>query len=88
VRDIELTEIGVYTYRATDPSTGRVESEYDHVLLGILDREQDQLRPDPTEVASLRWVRPADLGVELRERPDDFAPWLAGVTEVALGVLD
>jgi isopentenyl-diphosphate Delta-isomerase len=88
VQDVELTEVGVYTYLATDPSTGRVESEYDHVLLGILDADADQLRPDPAEVASLRWVHPEDLGAELRERPEDFAPWLAGVTGVALGVLD
>ena len=29
-----LREIGVYVYRADDEATGRVEHEYDHVLLG------------------------------------------------------
>jgi len=84
LRNIELTEIGVYAYRATDPATGRVEDEHDHVLLGIVD-DGSVAGPDPGEVAALRWIPPADLLAELRSRPTDFAPWLAGVTELALG---
>jgi isopentenyl-diphosphate delta-isomerase len=85
LHNVELTEIGFYEYRATDPATGRVEDEHDHVLLGILDRGHSSARPDPAEVAALRWVPPTDLLAELRSRPGDFAPWLAGVTELALG---
>ncbi|MBV1852034.1 isopentenyl-diphosphate Delta-isomerase [Catellatospora tritici] len=85
VRSVELTEIGVYGYRAVDPETGRVEDEYDHVLLGILGTEAEPPRPDPAEVAALRWISPADLRAWLGRSPDDFAPWLAGVTDVALG---
>lgn len=84
LRHIELTEIGVYAYRATDPSTGRVEDEHDHVLLGILD-DVGLAGPDPREVAALRWVPPTDLLAELRSRPEVYAPWLAGVTHLALG---
>ncbi|WP_155369077.1 isopentenyl-diphosphate Delta-isomerase [Catellatospora vulcania] len=87
VRGVALTEIGVYAYRAVDPSTDRVEDEYDHVLLGILGPGAELPRPDPTEVAALRWVHPADLLGWLDERPDDFAPWLAGVTAVAVPAL-
>jgi isopentenyl-diphosphate delta-isomerase len=82
--NVELTEIGVYTYRATDPDTGRVEDEHDHVLLGIVD-DHTLAGPDPAEVAALRWVPPAELLDELRARPSDFAPWLLGVTQIALG---
>jgi isopentenyl-diphosphate Delta-isomerase len=85
LKSIELTEIGVYTYRADDPATGRVEDEYDHVLLGILDVDHEPARPDPSEVAALRWVPPTELIRELRRRPDSFAPWLRGVTDLALG---
>jgi isopentenyl-diphosphate delta-isomerase len=85
VRDIELTEIGVYGYRALDPATGRVEDEHDHVLLGIMDPDHHRPRPDPSEVAALRWIHPADLAREMRQRPEEFTPWLAGVTDVALG---
>jgi isopentenyl-diphosphate delta-isomerase len=87
VRDVELTEIGVYAYRAEDPATGRVEDEYDHVLLGILGPDGEPLRPDPAEVAALRWVHPAHLLGWLDDRPDEFAPWLAGVTGVAVPAL-
>jgi isopentenyl-diphosphate Delta-isomerase len=84
LHNVELTEIGVYGYRATDPATGRVEDEHDHVLLGILG-DMSLAGPNPGEVAALRWVPPAQLLAELRSRPSDFVPWLAGVTELALG---
>jgi isopentenyl-diphosphate delta-isomerase len=85
VKAVDLTEVGVYAYRAADPASGRVEDESDHVLLGILAADHDPARPDPSEVAALRWVPPTELLRELRSKPDDFAPWLAGVTDVALG---
>lgn len=85
LRSIELTEIGVYGYRALDAETGRVEDEYDHVFLGILDGRRNIVRANPAEVAALRWVPPDELLKELDARPDDFAPWLAGVTDIALG---
>lgn len=81
VRDVELTEVGVYTYRATDPVTGRVEHEYDHVLLGEWPAGAT-LRPDPDEIAELRWVSPDSLRVGLSAAPESYAPWLSGVFEV------
>lgn len=75
---IALTEIGVCVYRADDPDTGRVEHEYDHVLLGRV-APTPQLRPDPTEVAAVRWVTPNELHADLLARPKSYAPWLAGV---------
>ncbi|MFC8528713.1 isopentenyl-diphosphate Delta-isomerase [Nocardia sp. NPDC057227] len=78
-----LTERGVYSYRADDERTGRVEHEWDHVLTGTLAHEVP--RPDPAEVAEVRWVAPGELRAELRTRPGDFTPWLTGVLDVALG---
>lgn len=78
VGPVPLTEIGVYAYRAEDPATGRVEFEYDHVLYGELPPDQP-LRPDPDEVAAVRWVDAAQLPAALHANPDDYAPWLAGV---------
>lgn len=75
---LPLTELGVYVYRAEDPATGRVEVEYDHVLLGHIPAEH-ALRPDPAEVAELEWAAVADLRRAIGERPGDYAPWLAGV---------
>ncbi|WP_326550801.1 isopentenyl-diphosphate Delta-isomerase [Micromonospora sp. NBC_01813] len=80
VEPVTLTEIGVHTYQATDPVTGRTEYEYDHVLLGSLD-PQATLRPDPQEVAQLRWVGAQELRAGLADEPDSYAPWLTGVAD-------
>jgi isopentenyl-diphosphate delta-isomerase len=78
VGGVTLTQIGVYVYRAADPQTGRVEHEYDHVLLGQIDPEAS-MQPDPEEVAALRWMQPDALRTALQSEPDSYAPWLAGV---------
>ncbi|GAA4939119.1 isopentenyl-diphosphate Delta-isomerase [Actinoplanes utahensis] len=75
-----LREVGVHVYFATDPVTGRVEREYDHVLLGEV-AGGITFRPDPGEVARLRWVSIEDLRQELAATPESYAPWLDGVTE-------
>jgi isopentenyl-diphosphate delta-isomerase len=84
VRDIALTEIGVYVYRAADPATGRVEHEYDHVLLGTVDADVE-LRPDPDEVAELRWFTRAEVEAGVTADPEAHAPWLAGVVAALPG---
>ena len=77
---VALTEIGVHLYYAEDPSTGRVEYEYDHVLLGELPAER-HLMPDPDEVADVRWSTPAELRTALKTDARSYAPWLAGVID-------
>ncbi|GAA2679623.1 isopentenyl-diphosphate Delta-isomerase [Streptomyces aculeolatus] len=82
LRGVELAEAGVYLYRAEDPETGRIEHEYDHVVVGRVPVDV-QLDPDPAEVADVRWVAPQELRADLAAHPDDYAPWLAGVLVVA-----
>jgi isopentenyl-diphosphate delta-isomerase len=79
VDDVPLTEVGVYTYFAEDPATGRVEHEYDHVLVGEVPAEQT-LSPDPDEVADYRWVAVTDLLSDVKRDSRSYAPWLLGVT--------
>lgn len=81
VRGVPLAELGVYVYRADDPATGRVEHEYDHVLLGHVGADP-VLAPDPAEVAALRWVTAPELTGGLAEDRDAYAPWLAGVARL------
>lgn len=75
-----LTEVGVFRYRAADTATGRVEHEWDHVLIGTLDTTP---HPDPAEVANLRWVPPAEVRAKLAAEPAAYTPWLAEVLEIA-----
>jgi isopentenyl-diphosphate delta-isomerase len=75
---VELTEVGVYLYYAEDPATGRVEFEYDHVLRAEVPADLPA-RPDPDEVATLRWVDPRNLEANLDLDPRTYAPWLGGV---------
>jgi isopentenyl-diphosphate delta-isomerase len=79
VGGVALTEVGVYSYYAEDPATGRVEYEYDHVLLGDLPADRNLL-PDQEEVADVRWVSPQELRTALDTDSRAYAPWLAGVT--------
>jgi isopentenyl-diphosphate delta-isomerase len=76
---VTMTEVGVYAYYAEDPATGRVEYEYDHVLLGDLPAGAVP-RPDPAEVADVRWVSLHDLVADIEAESRAYAPWLAGVT--------
>ena len=79
VADVPLHEVGVYAYYAEDPATGRVEYEYDHVLIGDLPAGVHPL-PDPDEVADFRWVPVETLLDELGRDSRSYAPWLLGVT--------
>ncbi|AYF79293.1 isopentenyl-diphosphate Delta-isomerase [Nocardia yunnanensis] len=73
----DLTEIGTFTYQAPDPDTGRVEFEYDHVLIGTLDHPAPQ--PNPAEVADIAWIQPDTLAENVAADPAHYTPWLAGV---------
>ena len=87
VGGVTLTEVGVYSYYAEDPTTGRVEYEYDHVLLGELPTAPTLLT-DAAEVAAVRWVALPELRTALATDPRSYAPWLAGVTDRLAEYLD
>lgn len=79
-----LREVGVYVYQAADPDTGRVEFEYDHVLVGSLPAV-GSFAVDPAEVAAVEWIAGDDLAAQLSRSPDLYAPWLAGVVSAWRG---
>lgn len=81
VSGVALTPAGVYLYRAPDPATGRVEDEYDHVMIGRVEADV-AVNPDPAEVAAVRWVDPTELRAHLVEDAASYTPWLAGVVSV------
>jgi isopentenyl-diphosphate Delta-isomerase len=75
---VTLADAGVYLYYAEDPNAGRVEFEYDHVLVGRVPSDVS-LAPDPNEVAELRWLNRHQLENSLGASPESYAPWLGGV---------
>ncbi len=78
IAGVDLEEAGIYTYAAVDDVTGRVEREYDHVLIGLMPADL-AVTPDPAEVVAAEWVSLDSLpatGV-------DYAPWFRGVLDVA-----
>jgi isopentenyl-diphosphate Delta-isomerase len=78
-----LTEAGVFAYDAADPSTGRVEREWDHVLIATLTAGPPV--PEQSEVSDYTWVAPESLHAELAEHPDAYTPWLPEVLTLATG---
>ncbi|WFE37800.1 isopentenyl-diphosphate Delta-isomerase [Micromonospora sp. WMMD998] len=84
---LALAEVGIYLYYAEDPATGRVEFEYDHVLRADVPADLPT-RPDPDEVAELRWVDPAAVAADLDADPRTYAPWLGGVVNRLLHPAD
>jgi len=70
--DCELNPGPEFVYRAEDPSGRGVEHEYDILLVGTC---ADDPRPDPAEVAAWKWVELQDLERDMRERPEQYAPW-------------
>lgn len=77
----DLTEVDTFTYRAGDAATGRVEHEYDHVLIGAVGDLPPS--PDPAEIAAWAWISPQALRADLAENPGKYTPWLAAVLELA-----
>lgn len=74
----ELVELTTFCYVAHDPISGYTEQEFDHVLLGIWN---DDVEPNPVEVAETKWVSGAELRSRFTATPDDFACWFRRIIE-------
>jgi isopentenyl-diphosphate delta-isomerase len=84
VTGVPLREVGVYVYWAADSATGRVEHEYDHVVVGRVGKDL-VLTPDPMEVHSVRWAPTGALPEAVMSA--SYAPWLSGVLPIALAAV-
>lgn len=69
----QLVDVGTFTYRALDETSGLVEHEVDHVLVG---RCTQPPVPDPAEVGDVVRLSLPDLRAALRRAPHRFTPWL------------
>lgn len=69
-----LTEGPAFVYRADDPNGKGTEHEYDIILTGISDPTMP-IEPNPKEVADWKWVEIDELKADMKEHPENYAPW-------------
>jgi len=67
----DLRHLYTFSYHARFGDAGS-EHEVCWVWIGSSD---DLPRPNPEEVAELRWIAPEELDREIAERPEGFTPW-------------
>lgn len=70
----DVDEVGSFHYIA-EFENGLTENEMDHVFMGYDDG--GELKPNKTEIASLRWVGVRSLRKEMEEDGAPFVPWLS-----------
>jgi isopentenyl-diphosphate delta-isomerase len=72
--DIAVTQTRVVEYRA-DVGNDLIEHERVHMFVGRADAATLAINPDPSEVASARWVNARELRTEIAQTPERFTPW-------------
>jgi len=80
-----IEEVGHFVYRHVFEN-GMTEYEFDHVLLGQIDRNTP-LSPDPAEADAVEWISAAELEKQLTQTPEKFTPWFLTAAPIALGCL-
>jgi isopentenyl-diphosphate delta-isomerase len=71
-----LSEAGTVIYDHTDPISGLVEREYNHLFAGLI---RQAPRPAPQEVSEVIFAHPHELAQLRRSRP--FSAWFDTVFE-------
>jgi len=66
----ELTDAHSFVYFA--PQGGHAENEFCRLLVGEFD---GNIKPNPDEIASVRWVRISDVSKDLELNPQLYTPW-------------
>lgn len=72
--NVPLSEIGWFHYQA-DFVNGMHENENDHVLIGFAPADIN-VKPNPEEVHTFRWITLAELRAETCANPQQFTIWL------------
>jgi len=69
--EANLEYVYAFCYEAGFGEAGS-ENEFCHVFLG---KAGDEIQPNDSEIADVRYVAAAALAVEFKECPDRFTPW-------------
>lgn len=76
-----LIEAYSFVYKAEDPEGKGTEHEYDTVLVGEVD-ESTELKPDPDEIAEMKWVDIDELQRDMKDDPELYTPWFHHIAEI------
>jgi isopentenyl-diphosphate Delta-isomerase len=76
-----LITVHTFIYKADDPGGRGTEHEYDTVLVGAAD-ENIELKPDPEEIAEMKWVNIEELQQNMKEDPSLYTPWFHKIMEI------
>ena len=66
----ELTDVHSFVYFA--PQGDHAENEFCRLLVGEFD---GKVRPNPDEIASVRWARIGDVNKDVEVNPQLYTPW-------------
>lgn len=77
-----LIEAGSFVYRA-EFENGLTEYEYDHVLIGVLQGDEDYSR-NPEEADEMKFVPLEQLIDDVKNSPEKYAPWFITALPMAM----
>jgi isopentenyl-diphosphate delta-isomerase len=74
--DFSATDVRVVLpdYRYKAEMLGIIENEFCPVMMAKMSDDQDP-RPNPDEVAAIRWLDWAEWIDEVKQHPDQYSPW-------------
>ena len=78
--DAYLREVTSFVYQA-DSGGELSEHELDHVFVGRYDGE---VRPNPEEIAEVKWMTIEELREDVKNNPQNYTPWFKIVLDKAI----
>ncbi len=69
-----LTPVGEFVYQAEDPDGKGAEHEHVTVFRGDV-KDDVTVKANPDEVAEWKWIPVKDLRDDMKNHPDNYAPW-------------
>ncbi|GAB4223383.1 MAG: hypothetical protein Tsb005_18310 [Gammaproteobacteria bacterium] len=78
-----LVEVGSFVYKA-EVGNGLVEHEFDHVCIGVLDKNIINIPYNPQEIQHLRWMTLDEVRVDYHAHLEQYTPWFEQALDIAV----
>lgn len=76
-----LIPVHSFIYKADDPEGRGTEHEFDTVLVGAVN-ESIERKPDPKEIAEMKWVDVEELKDDMKQSPEIYTPWFHEIIQI------